>query len=233
MRVSTPRLRADLCGEQTREVPGVDRYRTPLLTARETARILKMPESTLDDWLAVPSDSPLVHAVTPEKRGWPRVPFVGVIEAYVLRSLRDLGIPMTDVRRAAEIVRREFDDPYALAQERIATDGVGVFVRLADDSIIHARDRQGALREVIEEHLRYITWDAEGRPKVLRLPQYPDRAAVIIDPDFAWGAPVLERSKVPVESLVSLWRTGESMTGIAEEFALPLDAVEDVLRQAA
>ena len=63
-----------------------DVYRTPLLTARETARHLRMPESTLNVWLAKPSTAPLVHSVTPEKRGWPRVPFVGIIEAYVLRS---------------------------------------------------------------------------------------------------------------------------------------------------
>ena len=47
----------------------MDRYATPLLTARETARVLKMPESTLDTWLAVPAGTPLVHAVPPEKRG--------------------------------------------------------------------------------------------------------------------------------------------------------------------
>ena len=75
-----------------------DVYRTPLLNARETARHLRMPESTLNVWLAKPSTAPLVHSVTPEKRGWPRVPFVGIIEAYVLRSLRQLGVSTTYVR---------------------------------------------------------------------------------------------------------------------------------------
>lgn len=211
----------------------MDRYRTPLLTARETARVLKMPESTLDSWLATSEHDALVHGVAPEKRGWPRVPFVGIVEAFVLRSLRDLGISMADVRRAADIVRQEFRDPYALAKERIATDGIRVFVRLADESIIHARDRQAAIEEVLRGHLRYITWDASGEPRSLRLPQYPDEAAVVIDPDFAWGAPVLARTKAPIDGMVALWRTGESMTSIAEEYGLPVSAVEDVLRQAA
>ena len=65
------------------------------IAARETARHLRMPESTLNVWLAKPSTAPLVHSVTPEKRGWPRVPFVGIIEAYVLRSLRQLGVSTT------------------------------------------------------------------------------------------------------------------------------------------
>jgi len=209
-------------------------YTTPLLTAREAARHLRMPESTLDNWLAASkSGDPLVHAVTPERRGWPRVPFVGVIEAYVLRALRDLGMPLADVKKAAEIVRAEFDDPYALASKRIATDGVAVFVRLADDSLVHARDKQGAIREVLDDYLRYIEWSDDGSPKRLRLSQYPSGAAVVIDPRFGWGAPVLDRNKVKVDDIVALWRAGESIKQVAGEYDLTEAAVEDVLRQAA
>ena len=211
----------------------IDKFTTPLLTARETARHLKMPESTLDEWLAQPVGEPLVHAVEPEKRGWPRVPFVGIIEAYVLRSLREMGLAMRDIREAARIVRSEFQNPYALAHERIATDGVTIFVRLADDSVIHVRDHQLAIGDVIPRFLRNITWDQSGHPTSLRLPQYPPDAVVVIDPRFGWGAPVLAASKVPVDALVSLWRTGQSMSEIADEYGLPASTVENVLRQAA
>ena len=107
-----------------------DYYSKPILTARETARYLGVPESTLDVWLLDRGKAPLIHAVTPERRGWPRVPFVGVIEAYVLRALRDLRLPMDEIRNAAELVRKEFDDPYALAHRRIVTDGVALFVKM-------------------------------------------------------------------------------------------------------
>lgn len=120
-------------------------YTQPILTARETARYLGMPESTLDVWLVDRRQQPLVHAVRPERRGWPRVPFVGVVEAYVLRALRDLQMPINDIRRAAELIRDEFKDPYALAHRRIASDGVALFVRMADESFAHARDRQLAI----------------------------------------------------------------------------------------
>jgi len=210
-----------------------DIHTTPLLTAREAARCLKMPESTLDTWLAGGSGRALVHAVDPERRGWPRVPFVGLIEAYVLRVLRELNFTMPDIRRAADLVRRHFDDPYALASQRIATDGVGLFVRVADESVVHARDRQVAIPEVISDYLTYSTWDTDGKPAQLRLPQYPSEAEVIVDPRFGWGAPVLAKSKVPVEAMVSLWRTGESISAVAEEYELPVDVVENVLRQAA
>lgn len=209
----------------------VDIYRDPILTARETARYLDMPESTLDRWLA--DDDPLVHSVQPERRGWPRIPFVGVVEAYVLRAFRDLKVSMGEVRAAAGFVRQEFDDQYALASKRIATDGVALFVRLADENIIHPRSGQLAIRDILDQHLRYIEWNSAGTAQRIRLRQFPTSANVIIDPRFGWGTPVLGRSKVRVASLVELWRSGESMMGIANEYDLEVDVVEDVLRHAA
>lgn len=210
-----------------------DIYKTPILTARETARYLRMPESTLDGWLAVKHVDPLVHAVAPERRGWPRVPFVGVIEAYVLRGLRDLGMAMDEIRAAAELVRQEFDDPYALARKRIATDGLNVFVRLADETLVHAPSRQLAIREVLEEYLRYIEWDGDGTASRLHLHHFSTAADVIIDPRFGWGSPVMADSKVRVSDIVGLWRAGERISTVAEEYSLSIDVVEDVLRSAA
>ena len=211
----------------------IDYYSKPILTARETARYLGMPESTLDVWLLDQGKAPLVHAVQPDRRGWPRVPFVGVIEAYVLRALRDLRLPMDQIREAADVVRQEFDDPYALAHRRVVTDGVALFVKMADESYVRAPDRQLAISTVLKEHLKQIDWGADGNARRLHLRDFPAAADVIIDPRFGWGAPVLATTKVKVEDLVSLWRNGERFTTIAEEYGLTVDVVEDVLRRAA
>src|SRR3954447_12942080 len=81
------------------EEDDVDNTTTPLLTARDAARHLRMPESTLDAWIVgSEGNPPLVHAVEPDRRGWPRLPFVAIVEAYVLRSLRELGARMHDIR---------------------------------------------------------------------------------------------------------------------------------------
>ncbi|MDO9458472.1 DUF433 domain-containing protein [Nocardioides sp.] len=211
----------------------MDANHTPLLTAREAARHLRMPESTLDSWIVSRRGEPsLIHAVTPEQRGWPRLPFVAIIEAYVLRPLRELGAPMDEVRKAAAIVREEFGDEYALATQRIATDGVDLFVRLADDSMLQVKHQQLGIREVLDGYLHYVTWDDEGRPAQLRLSQYPDAAAVIIDPRFGWGSPVLASSKVPVDAVLQLWRNGDPMADVAAEYGLITDVVEGVLRAA-
>lgn len=211
----------------------MDIYTTPLVTARDAAAHLRMPESTLDLWLrGTGQDEPLVHSVVPERRGWPRVPFAGLIEAHVLRSLRDLDIRMDEIRRIATIVRLEFNDPFALASQRIATDGASLFAQLADESLVNQHN-QAPIREVIDQHLRFIHWDDKGRPAQLRLEQYPASAQVIIDPRFGWGRPVMAATKVPVAAVVDLWHAGESMDVVAAEFDLSRDVVEAICRVAA
>lgn len=213
----------------------VDRYLDPLLTPRETARHLQIPESTIYYWLSEQAaGAPLVHQVTPEKRGWASVPFVAVIEAYVLRTLRvDHRLKKSTIRDAAAAIRRAFDTPYGLATKRIATDGIDIFIEHAGQELARAFDGQAPIREMIESDLKFIAWDADdGTPNRLRLRQYSDVAPVIIDPRFAWGAPVIEANRVPVDAVVDLWRAGESIQTVADEYGLTSEQAEAICRTA-
>lgn len=212
----------------------VNRFSDPLLSIQETARHLDMPDRTLQRWLHHESaaGAPLVHGVEPNKRGWPSLPFVAIVEAYVLRSLRGY-LSMTKIREAAEAVRIAFGDEYGLATRQIATDGVDIFVEYADGDLARARDGQRPIREVIKDYLRYITWEqSDPYPYRLRLRQYPDVAPVIIDPRFGWGAPVVAENKVQVDAIVSLWDAGESLETVADEYGLSREQVEAICRVA-
>ncbi|MGH3874294.1 MAG: DUF433 domain-containing protein [Pseudonocardiaceae bacterium] len=213
----------------------IDTYHDALLTPQETARHLQLPRSTLNHWLRdQAAGEALVHQVPPAKQGWPSVPFIAVIEAYVLRSLRDLGLSKKKIRDAATAVRREFKTPYGLATQRIATDGIDIFVSYADGDLVRAHDGQAPIRGIIDEHLRYITWDeVDGSPARLTLRQYPNLAPVVIDPRFGWGTPVISTNSVQVDMVVTLWRAGESLDAVAEEYGLTRDVAEAICRIAA
>lgn len=212
----------------------VDKVADPLLTAAEVSQHLGIPRSTLHSWLKDDAPGgPLVHEVSARKRGYPTMPFIAVIEAYVLRSLRDLGLSKGTIRQAALEVREEFGTEFALASPRIVTDGVDLFIRHSADAYTRVGDQQVPIREVLEDYLRDISFDTDGSPSRLRLRRYADAAEVIIDPRFAWGAPVEAEQKVPVHAVVDLWRAGEPMTVVAEEFDLSPETVESICRVAA
>ncbi len=54
-----------------------------------------------------------------------------------------------------------------------------------------------------------------------------------MDPDYAFGQLVLATEKVPVEAIVNLWRAGEPMETVADEYELDRTTVEDLCRAAA
>jgi uncharacterized protein (DUF433 family) len=213
----------------------VDRFSDPLFTPSEVSQYLRIPQNTVYKWLGEgDTDQALVHRVAGQPRGHASVPFIALVEAYVLRALRDLHLKKSQIRAAAEDVRREFDTPYALASKRIATDGIDIFIDHAEDGLARAGDQQRPMREVIHDHLRYISWDEseDGFATQLRLRQFPDIAPVIIDPRFGWGAPVVERTKVPVRAVIDLWSAGESMDTVADEYGLTHVEVEAICQAA-
>lgn len=208
----------------------VDRFTDGLLTPAETSSYLEIPSSTLTSWLkGTAAGTPLVHQVEPARKGQPSVPFIAVAEAHVLRSLRSLGLRMSEIREAAAAVRNAFDTPYGLVSKRIATDGVDIFVEHGFGDLRRARDGQAPIHEVVSEYLRYLTWEADDDfPSSLRLRQYPDSVPVVIDPRFGRGLPVIAANRVPVKAVTDLWEAGESVEDIAYEFDMSAEQVDSL-----
>jgi uncharacterized protein (DUF433 family) len=208
----------------------VDRFTDGLLTPAETSSYLEIPSSTLTTWLGgSAAGAPLVHRVEPVRRGQPSVPFIAVAEAHVLRSLRSLGLRMSEIREAAAAVRGAFDTPYGLVSKRIATDGVDIFVEHGFGDLRRARDSQVPIQEVVADYLRYLIWDADDDfPSSLRLRQYPDSVPVVIDPRFGHGLPVIAANRVSVKAVTDLWEAGETVEDIAYEYDMTPEQVDSL-----
>ncbi|MFH8474754.1 DUF433 domain-containing protein [Streptomyces sp. NPDC018000] len=206
----------------------VDRFTDGFLTPAETSSYLQIPYSTLSAWLSgKAAGAPLVHAVEPVRKGQPSVPFIAVAEAHVLRSLRTLGLRMSEIREAAAAVRDAFDTPYGLVSKRIATDGVDIFVEHGLGDLRRARDGQAPIHEVVAEYLRYLTWEGDDDfPSSLQLRQYGEEVPVVIDPRFGRGLPVVAANHVSVKAITDLWEAGESVEEIAYDFDMTPEQVD-------
>jgi uncharacterized protein (DUF433 family) len=163
------------------------------------------------------------------------VPFAALVEAFVLRSLRNqLHFTKRQISDTVADVRANFGTEFALASRRIATDGIDIFIRHNDGEFARVGDHQVLIRDVVGDYLRYITWaplraDASYASR-LRLPSFGDDAPVVIDPRFGWGAPVVERNKVPVRAVLDLWASGEPLSVVADEYGLSAAEAEEICR---
>jgi uncharacterized protein (DUF433 family) len=203
----------------------------------EAARHLGLPRSTLSAWTRRQAGpAPLVHRVEPESPRSASLPFVGLVEAHVLRGFRELGLSAQGLRESVRRLREQTHDEYALATWDVATDGVGLLVNMAESrdesEWVRAVDGQAAISGMIERYLKFVHWPRGDRyPTQLRLKAYQG-ADVIIDPRFAFGQPVLARSKIRVQDILDAFWAGESPGTVAVEFGVKPDEVEAVIRSA-
>lgn len=212
------------------------RFDTPYFTPTEAAQHLHVPASTMQRWLTTKAyKATMVHRLAADTPRSASVPFVSMVEAFVLRELRDRGVKMREIRDSVTRLRRELGTEYALASARLATDGASILVDMAKKYSApqweRAIDGQRAIDEIMKDYLEYVIFggDADEYPSQLRLKAY-EGADVIIDPRFGFGQPVFAASKVRIEDIMDVFWAGESIRTIADEYGISTEEVESAVR---
>ena len=227
-----------------------DRFTTPLYTVTEAARYLDVPVSTLATWThGYRNQAPgrrevigaAVLAALPRVGGrGPVIPFVGLAEGLVLAAMRSSGVPLQRIRPALVRLEQELGLAHALASRRLYTDGAEVlydYAERGDDpaaaeaarELVVVRNNQGVFNEVVESYLRRLDFGDDGYAKLLHLPAY-DAADVVVDPMRSFGQPIFARGGARIEEALSLFRAGEPLEVVAQEYGIPPEQLEDAVR---
>lgn len=211
------------------------RVNRALFTLRESAAYLDVPFSTLHLWARPGGAEPLL-TIFPRSGRAATLPFVGFAEAFVLNALRRAGVPMQRIRPAVARLSSEIGLDHALASRRVYTDGAEVIFDYAKDSDDEAlltvvRTGQQHFTDVIKSYLKPITYGEDGWARRMRLPAYGS-ATVVVDPDQAFGQPLVVDGGARVEDVVDRFRAGDSASEIADDFGVALADVEDIIRVA-
>lgn len=228
----------------------VDRFATLLYGIGEAAGYLSVPPSTLTSWAygyerrrpgtRIFRVEPIITAVSPQRAGDPAMPFIGLAEAYALAAFRKAGVPMQRIRPAVDALGRELGLEHALASRRLYTDGAEVlydYAQHAGDTsegelmreLVVVRNNQRVFSEVVEDYLRRIDFAPDGYAQLIHLPQYRV-AEVTVDPDHAFGRPRFTHGGASVDDVLDLFRSGEPVDVVADEFGLSRNEVEDAIR---
>jgi uncharacterized protein (DUF433 family) len=237
-------------GRREVETVAVNRFETLLYGIGEAAGYLSIPPTTLRNWV-YGSDShqhgdgaanSVVTAIRPERRHEPSMPFIGLAEAYVLAAFRKAGVPMQRIRPAIDVLAGELGLRHALASKSLYTDGAEVLYDYAQDAgdtpegewameLVVLRNNQRVFTEVVALYLQRVDFGPDGYARLIRLPQYKV-AEVTVDPDHAFGRPRFVHGGASIEDVLDLFRAGEPVDSVADEFGLSRDEVEDAIRVA-
>jgi len=221
-----------------------DRFKTPLYTVAEAARFLGVPASSFGNWARgykvtsksrKPVGGPIVTSLD-ASRNYPSIPFVGLAEGFVVLAFRRAGVSLQHIRKAVAVLEREVGLEHALASRRLFTDGASVLYDYAEaegdeELLTHVVTQQRVLADVVRGYLQLITYGADDWPERLVSPA-TSRPVVVADPERSFGQPIFIRGGVRVEDVLDRWRAGESLAEVAEDFGVPREDVEDILRVA-
>jgi uncharacterized protein (DUF433 family) len=210
----------------------MDTLTTPLYSQSEVARILREPQSTIARWMhgytttAGHAMPPLIDGVR-SGRGY-HVPFLSLAEAYVIGSLKDLGLSTRNIRDSVTAVRRRYGMEYALASQRLKTDGAIIMWEEIErdessplSEVVHG---QGVFREALGDRLRTITYGPAYAERI-SIP-LDDGVLVNVDPHQAFGQPTVAGTGVRVSDVIGRLKAGEPPASIAYDYDLPEHTVQ-------
>jgi uncharacterized protein (DUF433 family) len=211
----------------------------PAYSLTEAARYLKLPVATLRSWVvgrayprgeSVATFRPLLK---PARKQPPLLSFYNLIEAHVLRSLRtEHGVAIRELRRAIAYAERTLKIERLLLNRDLRTHAGEVFLEEYGKLINLSTSGQIAMRRLLEEHLKRVEWDQWQFP--VRL--YPYVSAeptterpIAIDPDIAFGRPVVIRAGVSTEAIAGRIDAGETVEALAEDYDLKPEEIEEAV----
>lgn len=224
----------------------------PLYTVAEAARLVGVHPSTLATWAkgyerrrrgqkaAVTGEPVITHL--PGGGSEPSIPFVGLAEALVLAAIRRSGVSLQRIRPVLKQLQERIGVEHALASRKLYTDGAELLFdfgesrretsegRMALDLVV-VRSGQRVFSEVIGDYLRRIEYGPDGYAALIHVPVY-EHADVVADPMRSFGAAIFERGGARIEDVMHRFWAGESLSELSDEFGVPADQIEDVVRVA-
>ena len=209
----------------------------PNYTIDEASRYLLVPVSTIKYWVIGEA------GVAPLTSIYSRKPlllsFKNLVELYVLESLREThDVSLKKIRRSIEELRIERPSKYPLADYQLATRGRKIYLEGDGDELVNLTvGGQHAFKAILNPFLRRVHRNAQGIAERLfpftsrqhqKDPQNAPRV-VVIDPNVAFGMPVLVGSRISTAFLMSRKNGGASISKLASDYGRSEAEIEEAI----
>lgn len=159
--------------------------------------------------------------------------FYDLLEIRFVHAFRRHGVSLQAVRRASAHARDLFDQPYPFTCKRFQTDGRSIFATVleetGDESLLDLVKKQYTFKQVITPSLyRGIEYADEKAQRWFPLSR---NRRVVLDPARNFGKPVLTKTGMTVEAIVSAWH-GEEQDArrVAALYEVPVAEVEAAIQ---
>lgn len=219
------------------------RFTEPLYTTEEAAEYLRLPRSTFETWVrgyerdrrsgVRTLGSSFIHSAQKAGVGRPEIPFIGLAEGMAARAMKDARVPIREIRQVLPMLEREIGIEYALASKRLYFEGRRILFDYARSTekpeLAVFVTKQGVIAETLSQYMRLLSFDDAGYATRLVLPG-TERDVVEVDPEVAFGKPVLVRGNARMVDVLDRFGAGDSPSEIADDFEVEEQDVIEIVR---
>jgi uncharacterized protein (DUF433 family) len=212
-----------------------------LYTVPEAARLSGIPAAELRRWLYgyrvgtgdAKRQMPPLWNPEPGAEGVDGLSFHDLLEVRFIKHFRRLGISLQTIRLAAQNAREILGSPYPFTCRGFRTDGRSIFAEAiaasGDPELLDLKRRQYVIRNVIQPSLFAGLEFENGRAR--RWYPMERSKAVLLDPEIAFGKPVVADAKVRTDILRDAWLAeGKNTRRVASLYEVSTKAVEAAVR---
>ncbi len=131
--------------------------------------------------------------------------FLDLVEVLVAGQLRGTGVSMQSVRRVHRGLAEMMQEAHPFAHAQLLSDGRAVFWRAVDavgrEHLIDVDRRQHTIPDVVLPYLRQLDYDPSTHLAV----RWKIAEGVVVDPQLAFGQPVLVGTGLPAHAVAAAW----------------------------
>ncbi len=224
----------------------IDPREIPTYTLGEAAQYLRIPRTTIRDWVTgrsfqVEGTSRRSQAIISIPKSTPRLlSFINLVEVHVLDAIRrQHNISLDKVRKAIQFLQKQFpSNHHPLIDHDFETNGINLFVEKYGQLINVTQEGQLAIKDIMKAHLKRVERDAQGIPQKL-FPFTHKRAfrpgeieptTVVIDPRVSFGRPSLVGTGIPTAIIAERYKAGESVEDLAADYGLKPLQIQEAIR---
>jgi uncharacterized protein (DUF433 family) len=213
---------------------GGDVREFPRYSISEAAFYVRIPMTTLHAWTQGQDYTtksgihrtfcPLIELADKKNR---LLSFYNLVEAHILRSTTERGVPFKNVRKAVDFISENIPGKHPLLTHTFETSGKELFVQHLGKTINATAYGQCAMREILEKYLLLVPRDGYGLP-IRVFPINSKRLA--IDPLFSSGKPIVRDKGITASVLWGRKKSGESLPEIAHDYGLTEIEVQEAVQ---
>lgn len=155
----------------------------------------------------------------------PLLGFRDLLEARIVRGLRELRIGLPTIRACLDYARELVEDDHPFSTRRFKTDGRRLFLESRGGKLIDLKVRQHVFKKIVEPSFVDLDYDADAASRWWLLPS----KTIVLDPARSFGQPIVAENGVPTARLAQAVEAEGSVDRVARLFELKPAVVRDAL----